>query len=133
MTCPLESPAVDSACILQRLRGLSSAEEFFQELRVPYDPAVLSVARLHILKRMGEYLDGDELDGLPDNVAAARAQNLLARAYSDFVASSPLKERVFRVLKERDPERPAPSGSVFVSFDEIAPLPSRADDDVSRS
>ena len=81
MTCPLESPAVDSACILQRLRGLSSAEEFFQELRVPYDPAVLSVARLHILKRMGEYLDGDELDGLPDNVAAARAQNLLARAY----------------------------------------------------
>jgi nitrogenase-stabilizing/protective protein len=139
MSCLLESQPLDPVCILQRLRGLSSAEDFFHELRVPYDPAVLAVARLHILKRMGEYLDGDDLDGLPDSVAAARAQNLLARAYADFVASSPLKQRVFRVLKDRDPERPAPSGSVFVSFDDIAPLPAShdggpsRDDDVSRS
>jgi nitrogenase-stabilizing/protective protein len=123
MSCLLETAPLDSACILQRLRGLSSAEDFFRELRVPYDPAVLAVARLHILKRMGEYLDGDDLDGLPDSVAAARAQNLLARAYADFVASSPLQQRVFRVLKQRDPERPAPSNSAFVAFDDIAPLP----------
>jgi nitrogenase-stabilizing/protective protein len=132
MSCSLESLPIDPVCILQRLRGLSSAEEFFQELRVPYDPAVLGVARLHILKRMGEYLDGDELEGLPDSVAAARAQNLLARAYADFVSSSPLKERVFRVLKERDPARPAAAGA-FVAFDDIAPLPSHSDDAVSAS
>jgi len=129
MSCSIETVALDPACILQRLRGLSSAEEFFAELRVPYDPAVLGVARLHILKRMGEYLDGEELDGLPDNIAAARAQSLLARAYDDFLASSPLKERVFRGLKPRDPK----AAGAFVSFDDIAPLPLRPDDNMSHS
>ena len=129
MSCSTETVALDPACILQRLRGLSSAEEFFAELRVPYDPAVLGVARLHILKRMGEYLDGEELDGLPDNIAAARAQSLLARAYDDFLASSPLKERVFRGLKPRDPK----AAGAFVSFDDIAPLPLRPDDNMSHS
>jgi len=128
MSCSIETVALDPACILQRLRGLSSAEEFFAELRVPYDPAVLGVARLHILKRMGEYLDGEELDGLPDNIAAARAQSLLARAYDDFLASSPLKERVFRGLKPRDPK----AAGAFVSFDDIAPPP-RHDDNMSHS
>jgi hypothetical protein len=131
MSCSIEVATLDPTCILQRLRGLSSAEEFFEELRVPYDPAVLGVARLHILKRMGEYLDSEELDGLPDGVAAARAQSLLARAYDDFVASSPLKERVFRGLKPRDPK--GPGASAFVSFDDIAPLPPRPDDNMSHS
>jgi nitrogenase-stabilizing/protective protein len=129
MSCSIETAPLDPTCILQRLRGLSSAEEFFAELRVPYDPAVLGVARLHILKRMGEYLDGEELDGLPDNVAAARAQSLLARAYDDFVASSPLKERVFRGLRPRDPK----GSGAFVSFDDIAPPPPRHDDNMSHS
>ena len=41
---------------LEQLRKLSSAEDFFETLGVSYDPAVLRVARLHILRRMGEYL-----------------------------------------------------------------------------
>ena len=44
--------------ILDDLRKLSSAEEFFDALGVEYDPAVVRVARLHILRRMGEYLVG---------------------------------------------------------------------------
>ena len=125
MSCSIETAALDPTCILQRLRGLSSAEEFFAELRVPYDPAVLGVARLHILKRMGEYLAGDDLEGLPDAVAAARAKAVLQRAYSDFESSSPLAQRVFKVLKEHDPERPVPPKTAFVGLDEIAPLPPR--------
>ena len=129
MSCSIETAALDPTRILKRLRGLSSAEEFFAELRVPYDPAVLGVARLHILKRMGEYLDGEELEGLPDSVAAARAQSLLARAYDDFIVSSPLKERVFAGLKPRDPK----AAGAFVSFDDIAPPPPRHDDNMSHS
>lgn len=125
MSCSLDDKPIDPTDIARRLKGLSSAEDFFTTLGVAFDEAVLRVARLHILKRMGEYLAGDDLEGLPDPVAAARAKSVLQRAYSDFESSSPLAQRVFKVLREHDPDRPAPPKTAFVSLDEIAPLPSR--------
>jgi len=119
MSCSIPAKPLDVADIFARLKGLSSAEEFFETLGVAYDPAVLKVARLHILKRMGEYLAGDDLEGLPDLVAAARAKATLERAYQDLAASSPLAQRVFKVLKEHDPDRPAAPGGAFVAFDDI--------------
>ncbi len=123
MSCSLDAKPIDPTDIAKRLKSLSSAEDFFAALGVTYDEAVLRVARLHILKRMGEYLAGDDLEGLPDIVAAARAKAVLARAYADFETSSPLAQRVFKVLKENDPDRPVPPKTAFVSLDEIAPLP----------
>src|ERR1017187_5079188 len=35
--------------VLEHLSNLSSAEDFFRYLEVPFEPAVLNVARLHIL------------------------------------------------------------------------------------
>ncbi len=125
MSCSLDDKPIDVADIAQRLKRLSSAEDFFATLGVVYDEAVLRVARLHILKRMGEYLQGDDLEGLPDAVAAARAKAVLQRAYADFEASSPLAQRVFRVLKDHDPDRPVPPKTAFVALDDIAPLPPR--------
>ena len=125
MSCSLDKKPIDPTDIARRLKASSSAEDFFAMLGVPYDEAVLRVARLHILKRMGEYLAGDDLEGLPDAVAAARAAAVLQRAYSDFESSSPLAQRVFKVLKEHDPDRPAPPKTAFVGLDEIAPLPPR--------
>ncbi len=125
MSCPVDEKPIDPTDIARRLKTLSSAEDFFSTLSVPYDESVLRVARLHILKRMGEYLAGDDLEGLPDIVAAARAKAVLKRAYADFESSSPLEQRVFKVLKERDPDRPVPPKTAFVSLDEIAPLPPR--------
>ena len=37
----------------KKLEALSSAEDFFLLLDIPFDPEVLRVARLHILRRMG--------------------------------------------------------------------------------
>jgi nitrogenase-stabilizing/protective protein len=94
--------------VLTRLRAAASAEEFFTLLGVGYDPKVVNVARLHILKRMGEYLSTEDLDGVADPVVAARCKSVLERAYEDFVASSPLDQRVFKVLKEAvAPPKPA--------------------------
>ena len=86
--------------ILNQLKNLSAAEEFFQLLDVPFDPAVLNVARLHILKRMGEYLRRDALAGDDDDQTRALCRTHLEKAYADFVKSSPLNERVFKVLKD---------------------------------
>lgn len=124
-SCSIED-AVVVKDILTRLKACSSAEDFFTELKVKYDPKVLAPARLHILKRMGQHIAGEDFEDMPDRVVAARARTYLERAYEDFVTSSPLKERVFKVLKDYDPERPVKPGEAFVSFDEIlAPIPTK--------
>jgi nitrogenase-stabilizing/protective protein len=102
--------------LLDRLRSLSAAEEFFDLLKVPYDPQVLQVARLHILRRMGQYLSEQSLSAMTDDAAEEACRATLARAYSDFVASSPLQERVFKVLKDAV----APANVGFVSLSDIA-------------
>lgn len=85
--------------VLEQLSKLSSAEDFFRFLDVPFDPVVLDIARLHILRRMGDNLRQAMAE--PDE-AKARAyfRAHLERAYQDFVRSSPIKERVFKVHKD---------------------------------
>lgn len=86
--------------ILDDLRRLSSAEEFFEALDVDFDPAVVRVARLHILRRMGEYLADAAFDGMTEGEARQACAVRLAKAYGDFVASSPIEQRVFKVHKD---------------------------------
>jgi nitrogenase-stabilizing/protective protein len=90
--------------VLEHLGGLSSAEDFFSFLEVPFDPAVVQVARLHILRRMGQYLKGSQRDGAFDDMDDMKIRGLcrdhLDQAYQDFVASSPIQERLFKVHKE---------------------------------
>lgn len=115
-TCSSGACTCEDRDILARLKRLSSAEEFFATLGVTYDPAVVNVARLHILKRMGAYLATDDLDGLPDSIAFARAKATLERAHDDFRRSTPISERVFKVHKDAvAPKKP----SGFVAFDSL--------------
>ena len=85
--------------VLEQLMKLSSAEDYFRFLGVSYDPAVLNVARLHILRRMGDNLREAGME--PDEERArAYFRAHLERAYQDFVRSTPIKERVFKVHKD---------------------------------
>lgn len=88
--------------IWTELRDLSSAEDFFEYLSLPYDPAVLRVNRLHILKRFNQYLEAHEppMDDSDAGVRMRACQVLLARAYEDFVRSTPAKEKVFKVFQD---------------------------------
>ncbi|WP_176085663.1 nitrogenase stabilizing/protective protein NifW [Martelella sp. HB161492] len=113
------TPQIDVKDILKRLKQLSSAEDFFMALGVFYDPKVLDVARLHILKRMGQYLAEEDFDDLPDSIIAARARATLERAYGEFESASPLSKRVFKVLKDHDPDRPAEERGAFVPLSAI--------------
>jgi nitrogenase-stabilizing/protective protein len=89
-----------SAGILQQLHKASAAEDFFTALGVDYDQRIVNVARLHILRRMGQYLAAEQFDGVPDGEVTARCKAVLEQAYADFVASSPIDQRVFKVLKD---------------------------------
>jgi nitrogenase-stabilizing/protective protein len=85
--------------VLEQLTKLSSAEDYFRFLAVPYDPAVLNVARLHILRRMGDNLREAGIE--PDEKKAlAYFRAHLERAYQDFVKSTPIEQRVFKVHKD---------------------------------
>ena len=99
--------------VLERLQGLSSADEFFDTLEVPYVPEVVQVARLHIMRRMGQYLRGDDvqraLDSADEPALFALCKAHLAQAYDDFVASSPIAERVFKVHQDAILPKQAPS------------------------
>ncbi|WFU29034.1 nitrogenase stabilizing/protective protein NifW [Bradyrhizobium sp. CB1717] len=108
------SPAIG---ILDRLSKASSAEDFFSLLGVDYDPKIVNVARLHILKRMGQYFAEEQFAGAAEPEIRARCKAMLERAYADFVASSPIDQRVFKVLKEAaaDPKKAA----AFVPLSEL--------------
>ena len=101
--------------VLEALQKLSSAEEFFECLGVPFDSEIVRVARLHILRRMGQYLRDSDVrglfDGVDDQTLFALCRDNLEQAYADFVASSPIAERVFKVHQEAivpkaPPQRP---------------------------
>lgn len=96
--------------ILAQLNVASSAEEFFSLLGVDYDEKHVNVVRLHILRRMGQYLRSEDFGGLSEDEVTARCKEVLERAYADFLELSPLEERVFKVLKDAvKPAAPAPS------------------------
>jgi len=99
--------------LLDDLQKLSSAEDFFTFLGVDYDPAVVRVARLHILRRMGQYLKGSEVEGAlaeaDDAALLALCREHLAQAYEDFVESTPIEQRLFKVHKDALQPKPEPS------------------------
>lgn len=108
--------------LLDDLQQLSSAEEFFDLLGVEYAPQVVHVARLHILRRMGQYLRGSEVEGALERADEAALRDLcrthLAQAYADFVASSPIEERLFKVHKDAIAPKPEPNRP-FVPLDAL--------------
>jgi nitrogenase-stabilizing/protective protein len=83
------------------LSRLSSAEEFLDYFGVEYDPRVVNVSRLHILKRFSQYLSGSSLwRELPDGEARVACGELLARAYREFEISSGLEKGLFKVFRQ---------------------------------
>lgn len=89
--------------LTQRLKALSSANEFLEFFGIAYDERVVHVNRLHILKRFYQYLHRAEgLAGLDEIAMFRRYRELLAQAYQDFTASDAKTEKVFKVFQDAD-------------------------------
>jgi nitrogenase-stabilizing/protective protein len=95
--------------MLERLNKASSAEDFFTLLGVEYDVKVVNVARLHILRRMGQYLVSEDFSGFTNEAVAERCKKFLEQAYDDFVQSTPINERLFKVHKDAAQPPKAPT------------------------
>ena len=86
--------------LIEQLKQLSSAEEFLDFFGLRYEERVVEVSRLHILKRFYQYLRHEAPNAELGEVAIFRAyRDLLARAYQDFVISTPAQEKVFKVFQ----------------------------------
>lgn len=83
---------------LHRLQQLSSAEQFFETLGVEFDQKVVSVNRLHILKRFHDKLDMASLQGLDDGAQATACRYALEQAYQEFADGTGVK--TFKVFQE---------------------------------
>ena len=102
---------------VDKLQTLSAAEEFLDVLAVDYVPEIVHVNRLHILKRFQQYLQRDPVpDGLSDELEYGAYRERLQRAYLDFVESSPLAEKVFKVFQDAHGIRNIPLESVRASL-----------------
>ncbi len=89
--------------LTDRLKTLSSAEDFLHFFGVPFEERVVHVNRLHILKRFYQYLHKSEgLAGLNEVELFKRYRDLLLQAYEDFVHSSAAREKVFKVFQDAD-------------------------------
>jgi nitrogenase-stabilizing/protective protein len=100
------------------LLELDTAEDFLDFFAIPYAQSVIDVCRLHILQRAHDYMASDDSADLDDGILHARFKSVLERAYQDFVESTPMSERVFKVLREA--KAPAMNGqSNFVPLEAI--------------
>lgn len=83
------------------LDELETAEDFLRYFEVPFDQKVVHVNRLHILQRFHNYLSQDAAVADMEETAKSEAYKThLIRAYQDFVESSAIKEKVFKVHQE---------------------------------
>jgi nitrogenase-stabilizing/protective protein len=101
--------------ILDTLATLSSAEQFFETLQVPFDQSVINISRLHILKRFREVLRSANVDGLAEYEVEAVCRAALIEAYEDFAEGRGTK--TFKVFKDAHPG--------FVGLSDIRPMAAR--------
>ena len=98
----------------ERLSTLSAAEEFLDFFSIAYEPRVVHVNRLHILKRFHDYLRRvPELAQMDETAAWTAYRDHLARAYQDFVTSNAATEKVFKLYQQAAP------GTAFVALESL--------------
>lgn len=87
---------------LETFRSLMVAEELFEFLGVPYEPRVLRIYRLHVLRRFG--LEMDLIDrqepGLGEEDRLERYRQALLRAHQLFQRGAPPGEATFGARAE---------------------------------
>ena len=88
------------SALIEDMKRLESAEDFLNYFALPYDAAVVNINRLHILKRFYQYLAKQGgIEGLPAASAFSTCREMLAKAYMDFLNSSGIEQKVFRVFQ----------------------------------
>ncbi len=101
-TPSLGEPSGPAAPSLAELRELRQAEDFFAFFDLPFDPRVVRVYRLHVLKRFA--LEMDLIDRQHPALAEANRialyREALSRSHDVFKKATAQDEKLFRVFQD---------------------------------
>ena len=82
---------------------LTDAEDYFRFFEVAFDQRVVSVNRLHILKKFAEFREAIDREW-PDGVDAGKKRDAyraaLAKSYETFLTRTAQDEKLFKVFRE---------------------------------
>ncbi|MFS8874265.1 nitrogenase-stabilizing/protective protein NifW [Synechococcus sp. R5-13] len=81
-------------------QALVNAEDYFAFFELPYDPRVVNVNRLHILRKFAQYLGPLECFQGSEEERLEQARQALEKAYQTFLTSTPQQEKLFRVFQD---------------------------------
>jgi nitrogenase-stabilizing/protective protein len=84
-----------------KFKTLVDAEEYFDFFQLPYDPQVVNVNRLHILRKFSQSLK--EIDATNPTEEQKFEQYRLAfqKAYEVFLSSTAVDEKLFKVFQQK--------------------------------
>jgi len=81
---------------------LTTAEEYLDFFGLPYDPKVVSINRLHILKEFSKLVQEIGNDGNPSELELLGQYKMaMQNAYNLFLTSSPLEQKLFKVFQNK--------------------------------
>lgn len=87
---------------LTTFNTLSTAEEYLNFFNIPFDPHIVSINRLHILQKFSQAVRRIDQDGsLSEGDRLAHYREALQNAYSLFLTSSPLEQKLFKMFKQK--------------------------------
>lgn len=91
--------------LLKTIEKLVNAEDYLKFFEISYDPKVVHVNRLHILKKFALYKE--EIDRIPGQQSAetrlVNYKSAMQKAYETFLKSTAPEERLFKVFQEPPP------------------------------
>ena len=85
---------------LAQFNQLKDAEDYFQFFGLAYDPQVVNVNRLHILRKFAQLVQ-DEDKSQPEEQRLNTYRQALQTAYDLFLTSSSVEQKLFKVFQDR--------------------------------
>ncbi|BFM38349.1 nitrogenase-stabilizing/protective protein NifW [Synechocystis sp. LKSZ1] len=85
---------------LAQFNQLKDAEDYFEFFAIPYDPHVVNINRLHILRKFSELVQlADETQDEATQLSTYR--QALTQAYEVFTTSSGVEQKLFKVFQDK--------------------------------
>ncbi|AUS99002.1 nitrogenase stabilizing/protective protein [Nostoc sp. CENA543] len=87
---------------IEEFKKLTDAEEYFKFFELEYDPKLVNVNRLHILKKFSQLISEIDSNSELTNEEKLNQYSLaLQQAYQTFLESSPQEQKLFKVFKDK--------------------------------